>query len=113
MHLRRLRARSLQRPRQSGAVFRAGRCVWVRRCFDWGLAVTDEELKAIEVEADGDCYNCFVLIAEIRRLRRLVKGANCDGWCVWCSNTMADGYHRDPDVHDADCEAFAPDGSLK
>lgn len=35
--------------------------------------MTDDELKAIEAEADGDCSNCFALVAEVRRLRGLLE----------------------------------------
>lgn len=34
--------------------------------------MSEDELKAIEAESVGDCSNCMLLVAEVRRLREAI-----------------------------------------
>lgn len=85
--------------------------------------MTDDELKAIEAEALGDCSNCMGLVAEVRRLRGLIKAAewfagvggyDSESGCPWCES---DGFYPSSKLghgrHAADCPAFTPDGRVR
>lgn len=85
--------------------------------------MTDDELKAIEAEALGDCSNCFALVAEVRRLRELVKAAewfcgigayDSEHGCPWCES---DGFYEHSKLgkgrHEATCPAFTEGGDVR
>lgn len=79
--------------------------------------MTDAELEAIE--ADFRHTPTSMLVAEVRRLRGLVKrveyrGSSGPAWwytvCSWCSACSSDG-SKPP--HDADCPAFTESGAVR
>jgi len=84
----------------------------------------DEELKRIEDEGCGCAMylpECVAreLVAEVRRLRGLVKIAEWLGpdmgrktySCPWCEACFAPD--EDRAYHDADCPAFAATGDVR
>lgn len=84
---------------------------------DWTVAaMTEEELKRIEDEGCGcviaSGYGCAAeaLVAEVRRLRGLIKqiesAARQGAACPYCDSWIAER-------HAADCPAFNPDGTVK
>lgn len=97
--------------------------------------MTEAELKAIRVYGAEGTPTCYVdaydggrLLAEVKRLRGLVKdaqarGCNCgmdtelEG-CPWCFGEPrrdSSGYVSDPGViaHTDDCPAFTPEGDVR
>lgn len=105
-----------------------------------GGVVSEDELKAIEahLEAvkgrdicasawerlDNVCADTRLLVAEVRRLRGLIKRlewGSCDGCGIRrvCTECKAHNDDRDPDTwelvgkHKPDCPAFTPDGTVK
>lgn len=77
--------------------------------------MTDEELKAIEAESVGDCSNCMLLVAEVRRLKALVKKAEwsaglefgmTDAGCPWCESEQGE-------PHCDECPMFTPTGDVR
>lgn len=85
--------------------------------------MTDEELMAIEArvaERERDATCCGYtdetrLVAEVRRLRGLVKRAefgcvdDYGRFCPWCD----DGGDHEPERHAANCPAFTPSGDVR
>ncbi len=77
--------------------------------------MTDEELKAMhERGVYLDDWRVLGLVAEVRRLRGLIKDAELAGDDVWNGETVGRvcPWCR-TDGHDADCPAFAPDGAVR
>lgn len=85
--------------------------------------MTDDELKAIEDGTPADmrygegtrAHDVRLLVAEVRRLRGLVKQAefsnaygDFNGTCRWCGKDPTLG-----NAHEDNCPAFTPDGSVR
>lgn len=83
--------------------------------------MTDEELRAIEA-ADAkygspDVPGIPALVAEVRRLRGLVRDAETEGceptaskgYCPWCGYMCGDWKRR----HAPECEAFTEGGDVR
>lgn len=83
--------------------------------------MTDDELRdeALAAAVDEDASRAR-LVAEVRRLKGLVKGAEWSGYaeclggdegvCPWCGNMRASLVGA---THAATCHAFTPDGAVR
>lgn len=81
--------------------------------------MTDEELADVEASG-GEWANgttVLLLVAEVRRLRALVKRAESSGsgeWakktnCPWCNYAVGDWKRR----HSPECPAFTESGAVR
>ena len=77
--------------------------------------MTESELKTYEAEADGVCSSCMTLIAEIRRLRGLIKDTFNDrsaADCQWCDGNPSQGPVAKR-RHHVSCPAFTESGDVR
>lgn len=90
--------------------------------LDAVLARRDADIARFRVEYEGD-REVRALIAEVRRLRGLIKQAETaaghyepynsvsDGHCPWCD--AFGGWSIPTKPHKPGCPAFTPDGSVR